>query len=176
MTVAASTVSTLFDLAEELLTVCEDALATTEAGPPTVTYISPGVPTFDYLCDTLVVYGATLTEDSTSPLNPPPSTGWRHRRGRINLAGLTVVSARCGPTDASRNAADMATRLTAAAKKSLEDGWAIWNVVTQRIKDGSLFGGPCADVHYDGGLSLTPQAGLTLWQMTLRVEIGGYSA
>jgi len=176
VTVAVSTVSTLFDLAGELLAAAEDALATTEAGPPAVSYISPGVPTFDFLCDTLVVYGATLTEDSTSPLNPPPSTGWRHRRGRINLAGLTVVSARCGITDAKSNANVMAANLTAASKKSLEDGWAIWNVITQKIKNDDLFGGACTDVHYDGGLSLTPQAGLVLWQMTIRVEIGGYTA
>ncbi len=176
MTVAVSTVSTLFDLAEEFLAAAEAALETTDAGAPAITYISPGIPTFDYLCDTLCVYGATLTEDSTSPLNPPPSTGWRHRRGRINLAGLTVVSARCGVTDASSSASVMAANLTAASRKSLEDGWAIWNVVTQKIKNDDLFGGACTDVHYDGGLVLTPQAGLVLWQMTLRIEIGGYTA
>ncbi len=172
MTVALSTVSTLFDLAVDLLAAGDEALATTEAGPPEKSYISPGIPTFDGLCDTLVVYGATLTEESTAPLNPAPSTGWRHRRGRINLAGLTIVSARCGSTKASPSPLE----LTADAKKSLEDGWAIWNIVTQKIADGSLFGGACADVHYDGGLSLTPQAGLVLWQMSLRVEIGGYPA
>lgn len=171
MTVAVSTVTTLFDLAVDLLEACDEALATTEAGPPEKSYISPGVPTFDALCDTLVVYGATLTEETTSPLNPPPSTGWRHRRGRLNLAGLTVVSARCGST----KAAPLATDLTADAKKSLEDGWAIWNVLTQKIRNDDLFGGACSDVHFDGGLSLTPQAGLVLWQMALRIEIGGYS-
>jgi hypothetical protein len=171
VTVAISTVSTLFDLAVDLLQAADDALATTEAGPPAKSYISPGIPTFDGLCDTLVVYGASLTEESTSPLNPPPSPGWRHRRGRINLAGLTVVSARCGSTSPSPTAA----ALTADAKKSLEDGWAIWNVITQKIRNDDLFGGACSDVHYDGGLSLTPQAGLVLWQMTLRIEIGGYT-
>lgn len=172
MTVAVSTVSTLFDLAEEFLAAGLDALETTEAGPPALSYISPGIPTFDYLCDTLCVYGATLTEGSTSPLNPPESTGFRHKRGRINLAGLTIVSARCGITKDNPSGAE----LTAAAKKSLEDGWAIWNVLTQRIKNDDLFGGACSDVHFDPGLSLTPQAGLVLWQMTIRVEIGGYAA
>lgn len=170
MTVTVSTVSTLFDLAVDFLAACDTALGTTAAGAPSMTYISPGVPTFDYTCDTLAVYVPSLTEESTSPLNPSPSTGWRHRRGRINLAALTVVSARCGIT----NTAPTAIQLTAAAKKNYEDGWAIWNVVTQQIKAGTLFGGPCSDVHYDGGLSLTPQAGLVLWQMTVRVEIGGY--
>ena len=170
MTVTASTVSTLLDLAEDYLALCETALASTEAGPPVQAYITPGVPVFDALCDTLVVYGATLTEEATSPLNPPPSPGWRHRRGRINLAGLTAVSARCAPTDADPTPAD----LTAAAKKVLEDGWAIWNVLTQQLKAGTLFDGACTDIHYDGGLSLTSQAGLALWQMTIRVEIGGY--
>ena len=170
MTVTLSTVSTLFDMAVDLLAVCDDALTSTEAGAPAMTYVSPGVPTFDYACDTLAVYVPSLTEESTSPLNPAPSSGWRHRRGRVNLAGFTVVSARCGVTSANPTA----QQLTAAAKKNYEDGWAIWNVITQRIKDGTLFGGSCADVHYDGGLSLTPQAGLVLWQMTLRAEIGGY--
>lgn len=172
MTVAVSTVNSLFDLALDLLAAGDEALATTDAGAPARSYISPGIPTFDYLCDTLTVYIPSLSEESTSPLNPAPSTGWRHRRGRINLAGLTIISARCGPT----GDAPTANQLTAAAKKSYDDGWAIWNVVTQKIKDGSLFGGGCSDVHYDGGISLTPQAGLVLWQMTLRVELGGYAA
>jgi hypothetical protein len=172
VTVAVSTVSTLFDLAVDLLAAADEALATTEEGAPAMTYISPGVPTYDYTCDTLAVYVPSLTEESTSPLNPPPSSGWRHRRGRINLAGLTVVSARCGVVTTTPTA----LQITAAAKKNYEDGWAIWNVVTQKIKDGTLFGGGCSDVHFDGGLSLTPQAGLVLWQMTLRVEIGGYPA
>ena len=175
MTVVESTVSSLFLLASDLLEAGVDALETTDAGPPAISYISPGVPTFDFLCDTLVVYGATLTEDSTSPLNPPPSTGWRHRRGRINLAGLTIVSARCGPTG-EKQPALQAAELTAVAKKNLDDGWAIWNVVTQKIKNDDLFGGSCSDVHYDGGLSLTPQAGLYLWQMSFRIKLGGYTA
>lgn len=174
MTVVATNVNTLFEMAVELLSVCDDALATTDAGRPAKSYISPGVPTLDGLCDTLIVYGATLTEEATSPFNPAPSPGWRHRRGRINLAGLTVVSARCGSTAASPTA----LALTADAKKSIDDGWAIWNVVTQRLadRDDPLFDGQCTDIHFDPGLSLTPQAGLVLWQMSFRIEIGGYTA
>lgn len=172
MTVTASTVNTLFELATELLAAGDDALASTDAGAPATTYISPGVPTYDYTCDTLAVYVGGLTEEATSPLNPTPSTGWRHRRGRINLAGLTIVSARCGITTVEPTAA----QITAAAKANYDDGWALWNVITQKIRDDDLFGGSCADVHFDGGLSLTPQAGLVLWQMNLRVEIGGYLA
>lgn len=174
MTVALSTVSTLFDLAVDLLEAGADALATTEAGPPAKAYISPGVPTFDALCDTLVVYGATLTEEATSPLNPPPSPGWRHRRGRINLAGLTAVSARCA-LPSGGEVVPSGPELTAASRVILEDGWAMWNTVTQKIKDGTLFDGKCSDVHFDGGISLMSEGGLVLWQMTVRVEIGGYA-
>ena len=172
MTVTLSTVSTLFDLAVDFLAACDDALATTERGAPAMTYISPGTPVYDYTCDTLAVYVQSLTEESTAPLNPPTSTGWRHRRGRINLAAFTMVSARCGILGVSPTA----NQLTAAAKVNYEDGWAVWNVVTQKIKDGSLFDGPCTDVHFDNGLSLTPQAGLMIWQFTVRAEIGGYPA
>jgi hypothetical protein len=167
----ANTVSSLYDLAAEVLTVSQDCLATTAAGTPAISYVSPATPAFD-CCPALIVHVQSLTEETTSPLSPAPATGARAGSfGRINLAQLVVSALRCAPrlqNDGSVLVADK----QAVALEVLEDGWALWCGFAHAIQCGS-FQGLCSDVHFDRGQSINEQGGCVGWQFNFRAMIEG---
>lgn len=180
-TVVQSTVSSMFDLANDLLTAVVEAMATTTAGAPATSFVSLGAPAFGEFCSVAAVQVLSLTEEGTTGA---PSTamqpGLRHFRGRVNLIGLVAYAMRCVTiSDGGGQPFKMPTdaELTADARQSYEDGWAVWNHVTRRINAGTLFpnSGPCYDTHFDLGRPYTPAGGLGGWEFTLRAELGGYT-
>lgn len=172
-TVVISTVSSMYDLADEFLAAVVAAMTTTDTGAPDRSFVSLGEPVFDTLCAQAIVHIPGLSEGATGPGAPPEGLGLRHSRGRVNLVAMTAWAIRCVTiqdgqipvTDAEFNA---------DAKASYEDGWAIWNYVTRAINNDDLFAGPCGDVHFDGGVAVTPSGGLGGWRFMLRVELNGY--
>lgn len=177
MTVVVSTVSSMYDLAVDLLDAVVAAMGTTDAGPPERSFVALGAPAWETSCSQAAVQVLTLTEEGTRDLSPPMQPGFRHSRGRVNLVGMTAWSVRCiqasqGNAQTYGPASD--AQLSAEARAGYEDGWAIWNHINRAVRDGSLFGGPCADVHMDLGVPVTPAGGLGGWQFTLRVELNGY--
>lgn len=177
MTVVESTVASMYDLAVDLLDAVVAAMGTTIGGPPNRKFVSLGPPAWETSCAQAAVQVLGLTEEGTRDTSPAMQTGFRHARGRVNLVGLTAFAVRCiqASQDNSQNympASD--AQLSVEARAAYEDGWAIWNHVTQLIKHDLLFSGPCGDVHFDGGVPLPPAGGLGGWQMTFRVELGGY--
>lgn len=177
MTVTVSTVSSMADLAAELLEAVVAAMTETAAGAPDRSFVSLGAPAWETGCAQACVQVLTLTEEGTRDLSPAMQPGLRHARGRVNLVGMVAYAVRCitvsednqqvyePPSDAT---------LTEEAKAAYEDGWAIWNYVTEAIRLNLLFDGPCGDVHFDLGTPVTPQGGLGGWQFTCRAELGGY--
>lgn len=178
MTIA--TVSSMYDLAVELRNAVAAAMATTTAGAPDEAYETLGEPAWLDGCSQAVVQIPLLTEEVTTPTSPPPVTGMRHERGRVNLISLLAYAMRCAPVTDGNNQflppfqAPSAATLSAIAKAGYEDGWAVWNYVNRAVRHGTLFSGPCEIVHFDGGTPYTPEAGLGGWRFALRVELNGY--
>ena len=180
MTVVPSTVSSMWDLAVDLTNAVALAMATTPAGGPLETYQTLGAPAFLDGCAQACVEIPLLSEGVTNPLAPPESTGMRHQRGRLNLVSMVAYAIRCIEVTDGNNQmlppfqGPSAATMTAAAKAAYEDGWAIWNWVNHAIRNGMLFNGPCAVVHFDGGIPYAPEAGLGGWRFAVKVELDGY--
>ena len=178
MTVTPSTVSSMFDLAVDFLDAVVAAMATTEEGIAGLSsYVTLGQPALASDCDQAIVQVVGLGEGATSPTTPPEATGMRHSRGRLNLVTFTAYALRCSAiTRGNGQVVELPSfaELQEVAKIGYEDGWAIWNYVTRAIDRGTLFGGPCSVVHFDGGIPFTPEAGLGGWLFTIRVELQGY--
>lgn len=178
MTVAISTVSSMYDLATEFLGAVTAAMATTEEGIDGLTsYVVLGEPALASDCDQAIVQVFGLGEGATGPSTPPEVTGIRHSRGRLNLVGMTAYALRCSPITQTNGGVVQLPSFAAlqqTAKIGYEDGWAIWNLVNRAINSESLFNGPCTVVHFDGGIPFTPQAGLGGWLFKIRVELNGY--
>jgi hypothetical protein len=167
----------MYDLAEDLRVAVVAAMATTDGGPPDRSFVSLGPPAWETSCSQVAVEVDGLREGATNPTSPPEATGIRFKRGRLNLVGLTAYAVRCVKASQGNSQVYKASRdvqLSAEAKLAYEDGWAIWNWINRSILDGSLFDGPCAIVHFDGGAPIEPAGGLGGWRFGLRVELGGY--
>ena len=169
---APSDITTLTDLADLLLAVSLASIATTTAGTPPgyVSYVSPAAPAFD-CCPALMVNVASLSEESTSPLSPPASTGMRDRYGRVILAQLVVTALRCAPMP-QQDGSVLAADIDAVAVEVQEDAWALWNGITCAVKN-EVFLDLCSIMHLDRSVSISEQGGCVGWQMVIRAEIGG---
>ena len=148
MSVVVSTVTSLYDLAVDLLDAVVAAMATTDAGAPTRSYVSLGEPAFGpEACDQAAVQVQGLTEGQTSPSIPPEITGQRSRYGRINEATMVAYAVRCVPVSDGNNqiyAPLTVDELNGMAQQAYQDGWAIWNYVNYAIRNGTLSAAPAA--------------------------------
>lgn len=167
--VAVSTVSSMYELAQSALEVSLAALETTVGGAPARYYVSPARPPFD-CCPFLAVYVSQVGEETTSPFSPPAATGGRQRYGRINLVTLHVLALRCFEWD-GQNAPD-ADYIESVAREVDEDGWALWCGFHNAIQAG-VFLDNCADVHMDYGRPIEERGMCVGWDMQLRAELGG---
>lgn len=179
MTVVPSTVTSMYDLAVDLLDAVEAAMATTAEGAPVTSYVSLGEPAWGpEACSQAVVQVLALGEGQTSPVSPAEITGIRHPPGHhVNEVSLVAYAVRClfvSEGNVSPYQPLTVNSLSAAAKQAYEDGWAIWNYINRAIKSQSLFGGQCQIVHFVGGQPINPEAGLGGWRFGLRVELDGY--
>ena len=177
MTVVPSTVTSMFDLATDLLSAISSAMATTAAGAPDAAYITLGEPAWAEACGQAVVQAGAIQEGQTDAGGLPLSPGRRYERGRVNLIGMVAYAMRC--VSVSELNSDIfslpsPTTLTAIGKQSYEDGWAIWNWVTRASRKGELFNGPCGLVFFDGSPAITPEGNLGGWRFVCRVELDGY--
>lgn len=163
-------ITSLTDLTDLLLTTAEAALATTTAGTPATSYVSPAAPAFD-CCPALIVYAAALSEETTSPAFPAAATGMRDKYGRVILATLVVSALRCAPK-VQPDGSVLTTDIEAVAVEVQEDGWALWNGITCAIKNGT-FADLCSIVHIGNSQVIAEQGGCVGWQFVIRAEIGG---
>lgn len=175
MAVAVSTVTSLGDALQELLDAGLAALATTGKGVPDIHYVSAGVPPADFGCDQLIAFANLIGEEATQPGSPTPAPGRRHGRGRVNLPTMNLMVARCWSVKPPISEASI-PGLNADGLAHAEDGWALWNGVTAAIRDNTLFGGRCDDIHFDGLRALDPKGGLYGWILTLRPSLDGIPA
>jgi hypothetical protein len=168
--VVPSTVNSTFLLSQAYLTVCENALATTVGGIPAVTYVYPSRPPVD-CCPALVVWMGSLSEETTSPISPPASTGHRASYGRLNLVTLTAWALRCSPP-ANDDGSVSLVEIDRVAQETQQDGWALWNHIYAAINDGTFLD-ICTAVHFDRAAALEERGNCLGWSMTIRAELGG---
>lgn len=170
MTVVESTVNSTYELSQAFLNVCEEALATTAGGTPTLSYIYPVQPPID-CCPALIVFMGSLTEETTSPFSPPAATGHRASYGRLNLVGLTVWCLRCAPQVNQDGSVDLA-EIASVAQVVQQDGWALWCGIYDAIRD-ERFLDICSAVHFDRSRPIREQGGCLGWEFSIRAELGG---
>lgn len=167
----ASTITTLTEYARELLELCEASLVATDVGPPPKIYLAPPGPAFD--CDQLTVEVISLGDApfaGTSVLS-----GGRKITAAMNLIGFRVKIVRCGPTlDAQGNPPPLADEEDAAIIGH-QDVWAIWTGVRTAQFAGTLFGGLCDHVFYDGARAIETLGGISGYEIDFRVEIAGFA-
>lgn len=165
----ASDVNSLQELAEDVLLVARNCLATTDAGEPATFYVGPVLPAYD-CCPALIVSVALLTEEATSPL-AITDTGRRASFGRVNLVTFLITALRCAAkvqNDGSVLTADM----EAASTEVNQDAWALWEGFYHAVGNGT-FVGRCSDVHFDRGQAIREQGGCVGWEFALRAQLDG---
>lgn len=170
---APSTVTSLYDLAAEVLVVAEACLTTTTAGVPSLSYVSPSLPAYD-CCPALIVSVPSLGEEGTSPQLNAMDLGRKASYGRVNLASLNVTALRCAPAMDPQGGVSL-TDIEVAARETLEDGWALWCGFYHAIIAGT-FKGTCEDVHFDQGRAVTEQGDCVGWTFLFRAQIDGIPA
>lgn len=173
-----ATIDALGQVAQQLLDGALAALDLTTASRPELAYLSYFQPSLDSQCDQAVVYCAGIAEEQTNPGSPAPVTGKRAVHGRVNLATLQLLVARCIATGKTSNSGVYSppspTQIGADAVTVMQDGWALWVNLAQQIRDGELFTA-CGDIHFDGIAPLAGEGGLAGWVGTFRVAVDGFT-
>jgi hypothetical protein len=170
MSVAPSTVASLFEQASALLNIAGDALEETVGGLPDRSYVAPAEPAFD-CCPFLTVHVPALGEDTTAVGLGGVAGGRRATTGSVILATYVILAIRCAP-QAEASGLPALSDIEAVAREVQQDGWALWNVLRQAIRDGEIFG-MCSEVYFDGGVSVPEQGGCIGWRFTVRAAIPG---
>lgn len=161
-------------LCEELLAASVEALDlipgfdnSLEGAPPR-SFVSPGQPALE-CCDDgqLTVYAASV---NALPAGAPRLD----KTGMKNLVGLVVTIVRCIPSagDDEMNP-PTGVELSAAAKQTNADAWALWNHLFNLWVSGLLFTF-CGQVYWDGLRSITSSGNCGGWNLFLRVDWDGY--
>jgi len=171
---APSTVNTPFEYAQQLLAVCEDALATTIGGIPARSYIAHATPAFD-CTEQLTVHIGGLSSDPTTPLSPAPVTGRRFKDGTRHMLQLVATIIRCTPQPSGLNSGPPSeAALELLARTCSQDLWSIWCLVLRRMRDNELFAGSCGVLNYQGGSPSVESGAAAGWFFTVTTGIPGY--
>lgn len=167
-------------LAQELLEAAIDALDTVPtfapglAGAPERSYVSPGLPAFDFTnvedycegCDQVTVHVTAVGES-------PAGREDTHKQGsRKNIVQFVVTATRCIPT-IQDGRFPTAEELSEAAQQTNADGWALWNHIWNLIRADELFS-LCGSVSWDGLRAINPSGGCGGYTLTLRADVEGY--
>ena len=168
----ASTLTTPYDFAVELLELCHQAVSDTTGGAIARRYVSPGRPAYD--CEQLTVAVWTLGEADTVVAGPM-AAGKRHMSGRVNLVGFLITVLRdCVPVlNEEQSGPPDADKIQASAKLVDQDVWAIWTYVYAEMRRGGLFGGRCEDLFMDGARALETEGTLAGFEVEIRANIPG---
>lgn len=166
----------LFDLADEVLAVCEAALALIPAGVPARSYVGHGLPAID--CEQLVVSTYAVPEADTAPRTLPLDRAFRSRYGSLILPMLVVSIVRCYPSvtlgGRQQPILPSTAELTAASQLIYEDGWQLWNALISAKRAGA-FGGLCSELARDPMMPVQPEGGFAGWTIPLELRLDGFA-
>lgn len=170
----------LFELARDLLNAAVEALDTIPdydvslSGAPSRRYVSPGVPARD--CpEQLTVHVSQIAEAATDPSGL--GAGQRARlEARLNHVTLVLGVTRCIPVGTQAKTTYVPpeeSELENAARQINADGWALWNHLWNRVRQGLLFE-TCKGVFWTGARIISPEGGSAGWTFTFTVTLDGY--
>ncbi len=168
----------LYAVAAELLAGCSDAVATTVGGPIDRAFVSPGLPALD-CCPQLTVHVGAAAEGDTEPLSPPLQPGHRTPGNLVPLVQLCATVVRCSPVwNDGSDSPPAPSAIEAAAVETTQDLWAIWNVLRQQHRAGTLFTAPAGpgsrEFFFDPVFPINAAGGCAGWFIPFRVSLGGY--
>lgn len=162
-------------LAQEYLDACVAALNTVPAGAPDRRFLSAGPPAWD-CCPQLSVHVVTPVVAETSA--GPGALAGGHRitvSGQVNLVDMVATIIRCVPTVTEDALPPAAADLTASARETYSDVWALWNTLSEMKRQKTLFQTGCArEVYLLPGVALVAEGGCSGWAIGVRVQLDGY--
>ncbi len=165
-----ASVASVHEAAAEFLNTVEAALQTTAVGFDGVTWLNPGFPSLDVQCDFATVWQGA-TNFATSAIIP--SSQLMRTGPRIDLVTLNATFGRCVNVSAPMGI-PLPAQKTADALIHMEDGQAVWVGVQDEIASGDLFGGTCKQITLQGLNAITPEGGVSGWNLVVLVQIDGY--
>lgn len=154
---------------------CLDILATTDAGAPSLEYVSPGEAALDCDCDgngQLTTWVQGLGEAPTSPQGPTDVLQ-RARFRAQPMVTIQVLVARCLSIAEGANLLPP-DEMSLAAIEVQDDAWAIWNGVMRAVEREELFA-KCSPFQRVSAVPLPVQGGCIGWVITFSVNIPGYA-
>lgn len=172
----------LYDLAEELLEVCVQALDSVEdfpppqpddyqPGAPDRRFVSPHAPIAD-CCEFLAVHVNNITDAFART----GASGGGGGAEKANVPSLIATLLRCVPvgTGEGQNYTPPPTaQLEAAARLLYADAWALWNHIYNLIR-ADEFLTKCQRVDFVSMQSIAPEGGCGGWQLAFVTELHGY--
>lgn len=171
----------VYDALEEYLRVCLESLDSIPSydnsleGRPGCSYVAPGPPPYDvYPC--LIVYTSGPAVGDTFPLQPALSPSHRATtHGQVNLVTMTASILRCGwiPGDGEEQEIDPVA-VSASARQTSADLWAIWNGIKAAKRNGNLFAPRERELFMDPAVAIAQQGGAVGWQITVRTQLDGF--
>jgi hypothetical protein len=168
----------LFDLADELLDVCTEALDSIPTftgleellGSPSYRFVADAAPIADCCDDGMLAVHVNAVSDQFARPPAPASP-------KANVPNLIVTVLRClplGEVDGDSYTAPTAEEVTASARQTLADGWALWNRIYNMIR-ADQFLTRCQRAEFVGMQSIRPGDGQCGgWQLSFRAELSGY--
>lgn len=161
----------LYDMAQDFLAACVDALDTipgyepTLDGAPDRAFVVGGQPAAD-CCPQLTVHTVSLGEFYAAPIQPKASFA------RINRVNFLATLFRCLPGPQANGEPPLVTDQEAAAEQISADGWALWNHVWNMVRAGVLFNG-CEPL-VESMTALVPSGECGGWILAVSASLDGY--
>lgn len=174
MSVVASTVTTLTEYTEQLLTAAEDALATTSEGVPELSYYTLDDPAYD-CCPALIVHVTSLQEALTNPIVPAEATALRPKLGGVILVSYTITVLRCAASPGPNGSLPPVDQMMQVAAQVQQDALALWSGITNAFNNGDIFD-RCQGFHRDSLVAVREQGTCVGWAFNLRAMIPGIPA
>ena len=168
-----ATVDDLYDVAVLFLAAAEDALALTDAGTPSRSFVGDGQPALD-CCGQLVVWNQSLEDFDT--IAGQGGLGAQRRVGNIGTIPRTnvfLLATRCvlyEPIDPETSELPAPAGIQATAHMIDQDGWAIYLGISHALRSGPL-ADHCKGFEFVGAQKITPQGLCVGWQFQWRYQI-----
>jgi hypothetical protein len=174
VTRVAATLKTPWEYAQELLDLSHEALEDTEAGSIERRYRCWGRPAAPAIgeCEQLTVSGMGFGELGTLAATAG-GVGKRHVTGRVNLVSFLVTIFRCAATLSNDGRDPTEAAIEGMDEVMFDSVWSIWTKVYDAKYDGTLFGGRCTELFFDGASALETAGGLSGAEIAFRAEIDG---
>lgn len=173
----------LFELANDLLQVCVDALDSIPLtvspaymaeldGAPEYAFVSDAAPIADCCDDGMLAVHVNSIGDQFARAGQPQAP-------KANVPNLIVTVLRClplGEADGDSYTPPTVEELTASSHQVLADGWALWNHIYNMIR-AELFLTRCQRAEFVSMQSIRPGDGQCGgWQLSFKAELGGYES